>query len=42
MNNLENTYIIKTIALTLQASRDTVSKYFKTEEFKSVIEVKEN
>jgi hypothetical protein len=42
MNKPDNTYTIKTIAIALQASRDTVRKYFKTEEFKSMIEVQEN
>lgn len=34
MNKPINTYTIKTIAIALQASRDTVRKYLKAEEFK--------
>ena len=41
MNKPINTYTIKTIAVALQASRDTVRKYLKTEEFLSMIEIKE-
>jgi hypothetical protein len=42
MKKPDNTYTIKTIAIALGASRDTVRKYFKLEEFLALIEIKEN